>query len=123
MNFFVGIGSSSINLSTVYGQDLKPGQGGAVSASVSPVFFIKFGKLTDIPAQSRPMLVRGDRNRDYPAHVPLSGCRLDIRTPHRYMLRLSTATLDCVEKCAKMARSEENTKGQEGREGEGEELT
>jgi hypothetical protein len=35
VNFFIGFGSGSINLATVYGQDLKPGNGGAVSASVS----------------------------------------------------------------------------------------
>lgn len=50
VNFFVGIGTSTINLATVYGQDLKPGQGGAVSASVSTRALVKIftmiGELT-----------------------------------------------------------------------------
>ncbi|EIW69113.1 hypothetical protein TREMEDRAFT_31494 [Tremella mesenterica DSM 1558] len=37
VNFFVGLGTGTINTATVYGQDLKPGQGGAVSASLNLV--------------------------------------------------------------------------------------
>ncbi|KAK4701594.1 hypothetical protein P7C70_g4635, partial [Phenoliferia sp. Uapishka_3] len=37
VNFFVGLGTGTIGTATVYGQDLKPGQGGAVSASLNLV--------------------------------------------------------------------------------------
>lgn len=48
VNFFVGIGSGTINLATVYGQDLKPGQGGAVSASVSAQSVIQTGLIIQL---------------------------------------------------------------------------
>ncbi|KAL8277585.1 hypothetical protein RQP46_010017 [Phenoliferia psychrophenolica] len=35
INFFVGLGTGTTASATVYGQDLKPGQGGAVSASLN----------------------------------------------------------------------------------------
>ncbi|KAM0753668.1 MFS general substrate transporter [Meredithblackwellia eburnea MCA 4105] len=37
INFFIGLGTGTIGTATVYGQDLKPGQGGAVSASLNLV--------------------------------------------------------------------------------------
>ncbi|KAG8855703.1 hypothetical protein FRB96_006747 [Tulasnella sp. 330] len=37
VNFFIGLGTGTINTATVYGQDIKVGQGGAVSASLNLV--------------------------------------------------------------------------------------
>ncbi|KAG8990670.1 hypothetical protein FRB94_013187 [Tulasnella sp. JGI-2019a] len=37
VNFFVGLGTGTIGTATVYSQDIKPGQGGAVSASLNLV--------------------------------------------------------------------------------------
>ncbi|ORY25281.1 major facilitator superfamily domain-containing protein [Naematelia encephala] len=37
VNFFVGLGTGTISTATVYGQDLLPGKGGAVSASLNLV--------------------------------------------------------------------------------------
>ncbi|KAG8992036.1 hypothetical protein FRB94_012033 [Tulasnella sp. JGI-2019a] len=37
VNFFIGLGTGTVNTATVYGQDIKPGQGGAVSASLNLV--------------------------------------------------------------------------------------
>lgn len=37
VNFFIGLGTGTLNTSVVYGQDLKVGQGGAVSASLNLV--------------------------------------------------------------------------------------
>ncbi|WRT65469.1 uncharacterized protein IL334_002412 [Kwoniella shivajii] len=37
VNFFMGLGTGTIGTATVYGQDVKPGKGGAVSASLNLV--------------------------------------------------------------------------------------
>ncbi|WWC87498.1 uncharacterized protein L201_002388 [Kwoniella dendrophila CBS 6074] len=50
-NFFVGLGSGTIASATVYGQDVKPGKGGAISASLNLVRCI-FGAIGVAAIQS-----------------------------------------------------------------------
>ncbi|WVQ62951.1 uncharacterized protein L199_001100 [Kwoniella botswanensis] len=51
VNFFMGLGTGTIGTATVYGQDLKPGKGGAVSASLNLVRCI-FGAIGVAAIQS-----------------------------------------------------------------------
>lgn len=118
MNFFVGVGTSTIGLATVYGQDLKPGQGGAVSASVSSYRTILWSQtLTDNIAQSRPLPLRSSRHGNHSAHVPKSQRRMDIHTSHWTQSDLYSTAYNCNAERTNMAKKK---KGKEGSHGTGE---
>lgn len=121
VNFFIGVGSGTINLATVYGQDLKPGQGGAVSASVRSRL-PSIQALTDwadhVAAQPRPVPLWSDRYRRHPAPVQRHQPRLDIRPLDRTLRGVSPHAVDraqawrfMAEKTQGKGRSEVKGKG------------
>lgn len=117
-NFFIGLGSSVISIPTVYGQDLLPSKGGAVSASVSCLHAPNNGSSLTDTAQPRSMLVRRGRHIGHHDLVQCHWRWVDVRAAHRIVHRRATAANSGRSPCSAVAcqaRGEEAaTSGAEG---------